>query len=230
MKHLVLLHGWATDSRIWTYQRRALAACAELWTPNLPVWEADWLWNHLQGLAPAQTVLVGWSLGAMLALEVCARGFRPAALVVLSGCASFCMRPDYQIGWPVAVVRGMRQRLRTDPEQVVQEFHQQLLGPREAAAREPLTAVLPQAQDPGWLAAGLDYLRHTDLRPKLPQVAADAIILVHGTADRITPVAQAHFLAEQLAAARLVLLPDAGHAPMASRSQDITELLEPYLV
>ena len=229
MKHLVLLHGWATDSRIWTALRTALAGRAKLWSPDLPGWQADWLWGRLQELAPAQTVLVGWSLGAMLALAVCARGYRPAALVLLAGCASFCRRPDYQLGWPVAVVRGMRQRLRTSSAEVVQEFYRQLLSPREEADREKLAAVLPRGQDPAWLAAGLDYLRRTDLRPQLGQVAAGDIVIIHGSADRITPVAQAHFLAEQLPAARLALLPDAGHALMVSRSQEVANLLAPCL-
>ncbi|MGQ9921170.1 MAG: alpha/beta fold hydrolase [Desulfobacca sp.] len=230
MKHLILLHGWATDSRIWTELRPALAGVAELWTPDLPVWQADWLLHKLQGLPPAQTVLVGWSLGAMLALQVCAAGFRPATLVLLAGCASFCRRPDYSLGWPVAVVRGMRQRLRTVWLEVVQDFHRQLLSPGENVRPEALADLLPQQLDPAWLAAGLDYLQHTDLRPQLPAVAAGEIVIVQGSADRIMTAAQAHFLAAQLPGARLVLLPRAGHALMVSRSPEVVNLLAPFLV
>ncbi len=229
MKHLILLHGWATDSRIWEYQRDLAPGLSTCWTPDLPVWEAGWLWHRLQGLAPDQTVLVGWSLGAMLALEVCARGYAPAVLVLMAGCASFCRRPDYQLGWPAAVVRGMRQQLRTKPEQVVQEFQRQLLSPGEAAAQERLAALLPPRQDPLWLAAGLDYLQHTDLRSRLPQVAAGTIVVIHGSQDRIAAPAQGYFLAEQLSASQLVLLADAGHVPMVSRWQEVNELLAGFL-
>ncbi len=221
MKHLVLLHGWAADGRIWEYQRPLIHDQGTWWTPTLPVWQAGWLWDQLATTAPDQTVLVGWSLGAMLALELCAQGYAPAGLVLISGCVSFCRRPDYQLGWPAAVLRGMRQRLRMAPDEVVQDFHRQLLCRREAACQERLAALLPHGQDPAWLAAGLEYLGRTDLRPLLPRVRAGTILVVHGTADRITPPAQAHFLAAHLPAARLMLLADTGHVPQVSRAADV---------
>ena len=115
LRNLILLHGWATDGRIWDNQRAALEDRANVWAPDLPVWEAAWLVEKLQTFDPAQTVLVGWSLGGMLALEVCAAGFRPRTLITISTCASFCRRLDYGLGVLTAVVRGMRQRLRREP-------------------------------------------------------------------------------------------------------------------
>ena len=229
MKHLILLHGWATDSRIWQEQRQAFQDRANLWTPDLPNWEAQWLRQSLQRFDPAETVLVGWSLGGMLALEACAGGFAPAALVLIAACASFCQRPDYQLGVAPAVLRGMRRRLRDQADQVVQDFQQQLLAPSEAAWQEGLQELLPLHQDPGWLAAGLDYLRYTDLRPILAQVRAGTVLVVHGTADRITPVAQAYFLEEHLPTARLQLLRDTGHVPMLTHGREVNSLLATLL-
>ena len=136
MRNLILMHGWAADGRIWEPQRAVLERRAQVWAPDLPVWEAAWLEGELRAFDPAQTVLVGWSLGGMLALEVCAGGFRPRALITLAACASFCRRPDFGLGVAPVVVRAMRQRLRTEPGRVVQDFYQQLLGPREALYQE----------------------------------------------------------------------------------------------
>jgi pimeloyl-[acyl-carrier protein] methyl ester esterase len=229
LRNLILLHGWATDSRIWDKQRAALEDRAHLWTPDLPVWEAAWLGEKLQGFDPAETILVGWSLGGMLALEAVAAGFRPRALITISACASFCRRPDYGLGVSPAVVRGMRQRLKTEPGQVVQEFYQQLLAPAEVQWQESLQNLLPQGQDQGWLANGLDYLRTQDLRKALPEVTAQSLLIVHGDRDRIAAPAQAYFLREQLPGSRLVILPGAGHAPMVSRSQELNELIADFL-
>lgn len=229
MKQLILLHGWAADRRIWNQQYPLEQGQIRLWTPDLAQWQADWLMTYLQQVEPAQTILVGWSLGGMLALEACARGFRPRALVLIAACASFCRRPDFALGWPAAVVRGMRQRLKAQPDQVVQDFYRRLLAPGEQDWQEPLAALLPRSQDPLWLATGLAYLQHADLRPQLGQVAAGQILIVHGAADRITEAAQAYFLQEELPGSRLLMLPDTGHAPMVSRSQAVNGLLAALL-
>jgi pimeloyl-[acyl-carrier protein] methyl ester esterase len=165
----------------------------------------------------------------MLALEVCAAGFRPRALITIATCASFCRRPDYGLGVAPAVVRGMRQRLKTEPLQVVQDFYRQLLAPQEHPCQERLQGLLPQGLAPEWLANGLEYLRSHDLRGVLADVEAEALVIVHGDRDRIAAAAQAYFLWEQLPGARLVMLPGAGHVPMVTRSQELNKLLADFL-
>lgn len=229
MTNLILIHGWAADSRIWDNQRAAFGPRANLYLPDLPVWEAAWLREKLRAFDPAETVLVGWSLGGMLALEVCAGGFQPRALITVAACASFCRRPDYALGVPAAVVRAMRQRLRLEPMAVVREFHDQLLAPGEKSCQESLAGLLPQGQDTTWLARGLDYLRSQDLRGVLPNVAAQHSVVVHGDRDRIAAPGQAYFLTDQLQAARLVMVPGAGHVPMVSRSQDLNNVIAEFL-
>jgi pimeloyl-ACP methyl ester carboxylesterase len=229
LKNLILVHGWAADGRIWEKQWAAFKDRAHLWAPDLPVWESAWLEEKLQEFDPAATVLVGWSLGGMLALEVCAAGFRPRGLITIAACASFCRRPDYGLGVAAAVVRGMRQRLKTEPLQVVQNFHRQLLAPRELQWQESLETLLPQGQKPEWLAQGLDYLRSRDLRGVLSEVKAESVAIVHGERDRIVAAAQAYFLGEQVPGARLWMAPGAGHVPMVSRSQELNELIAEFL-
>lgn len=229
MKNLFLLHGWAANSRIWEPLRTALADRARLFAPDLPGWEAAWVRERLEAMDPADTVLVGWSLGGMLALEAGAAGYRPRALILLAACASFCRRPDYALGVPPAVVRGMRQRLRAEPGPVVQDFHRQLLAAGESHYQDELQNLLPGNQDPVWLAQGLAYLGAKDLRELLPRVKSANLVVVQGERDRIVAPAQAYFLLEQLPGARLVLLPGAGHAPMVTRIQELTELIMEYL-
>jgi pimeloyl-ACP methyl ester carboxylesterase len=229
LKNFILLHGWAADSRIWDRQREVFDQRVHLWAPDLPVWEAAWLQEKLHLFDPGETILVGWSLGGMLALEVCAAGFRPRALITIAACASFCRRPDFGLGVPPAVVRGMRQRLKTAPAAVLQDFYGRLLAPGEKEWQEALETLLPQGLEPEWLSQGLEYLRARDLRGALAKVEAESLTIVQGTRDRITPAAQAYFLKEHLPEARLVMLAGAGHAPMVSRSRELNELLADFL-
>ncbi|AEB08407.1 BioH protein [Desulfobacca acetoxidans DSM 11109] len=178
---------------------------------------------------PGQTILVGWSLGGMLALEVCAAGFRPRAVVTIAACASFCRRPDYGLGVPAAVLRAMRQRLTTEPEQVIRDFHSRLLSLGERNWQETVPALLPERFNGAWLAQGLDYLRRKDLRSILSEAKAEEFVIVHGFRDRITPVSQAYVLAEQLPSARLIILPSAGHIPLVTQSQVVNDLIMEFL-
>jgi pimeloyl-[acyl-carrier protein] methyl ester esterase len=229
MKNVILLHGWAADSRIWQKQRESLEDRANLWIPDLPVWDVAWLQEKLNDFNPAATILVGWSLGGMLALEACAAGYRPRALLTIAVCASFCRRPDYSVGVAPAVVRGMRQRLQTAPLEVVANFQSQLLAPRERLWEEYLAQLLPQSGEVSYLSQGLEYLRTRDLREMLPRVEVESLTIVHGERDGIASAAQAYVLGEHLPQARLVLLPGAGHAPMISRSQQLNDLIAGYL-
>ena len=229
MKNLILVHGWAADSRIWEKQREVLGDRANLWAPDLPVWEADWLGQKLQDFDPAETILAGWSLGGMLALEVCAAGYRPRALITMAACASFCRRLDYGLGVAPAVVRGMRQRLKTSAGEVVENFHRQLLARQESSWEEYLQNILPCRGEPQRLAQGLQYLLTRDLREMLPRVGAEFLTIVQGERDRIIAPAQAYFLREHLHGARLVMLPGTGHVPMISRSRELNDLIAEFL-
>lgn len=226
MLRMLFLHGWATDHRIWTRQAAALAGQAHIDCPDWPTWDHTWLAAHLTRSPESLTVVIGWSLGAMLTLEACARsGYAPRALVLLAPCASFCRRPDFGLGVAPALVRGMRQRLRRDPEQVCRNFYDQLLAPGEKNAIQELQELLPDSCAPGWLAAGLDYLQHRDLRPLLPQVRAGRIILLHGDRDAIIAPAQSYFLQDQLPQAVLHLLPGAGHVPFLTQADTVNQIL-----
>ncbi len=59
-----------------------------------------------------------------------------------------------------------------------------------------------------------------DLRPNLRHITTPTLI-IHGDADRIVPVAAAHWLATQLPNNQLTILPGAGHAPMITLPHEV---------
>ena len=81
---------------------------------------------------------------------------------------------------------------------------------------------------PETLEAGLDYLLHRDLRPLLSRLPAGAVV-IQGQEDRIVPPAQGEFLQEQLAGARLNLLPGTGHLPFLTQPAAFNGILEQCL-
>ncbi len=225
MKTLILLHGWGADGAVWQKQVQAFQNRLQVQAPNLPVWDPAWLEAYLQNFSLPDCLLVGWSLGGMLLLEVLSRQPTTLGGLVLVGVPPvFCSRPDHLWGQPPAAVRAMRRALKSDPRKMLQDFAKSCLSPEEGAFQEEVIPLFPGGDGTN-LAAGLDYLLRQDLRPLLPNLAEPATI-IQGDQDRIVPPEQARFLHEHLPGSSLCLLPDAGHLPFRTQAGRFNGILE----
>jgi pimeloyl-[acyl-carrier protein] methyl ester esterase len=74
--------------------------------------------------------------------------------------------------------------------------------------------------DSGVLAAGLQILRDTDMRPELPRIL-QSVLIVHGEHDSVVPPAAGAYLKCALQRAKLEVVAGAAHAPFIGRAQDI---------
>ena len=230
MKTLVLLHGWGATGNIWRRQTEAFSGWGvTVLTPNFPAWEVFWLADYLKELPLADTVLVGWSLGGMLLLEVLSQeSMVPSGLVLVATPVSFCQRPDHPFGQPRAAVRALRRTVREDPRRGLVDFASRCLAPGEANFREEILQDFRPRENGADLAAGLDYLLSTDLRPLLPRVPAGALI-IQGEQDAIVPPDQTEALGQYLKDARTVRFPGAGHAPFVTQAEAFNVILEDFL-
>jgi pimeloyl-[acyl-carrier protein] methyl ester esterase len=163
-------------------------------------------------LADEPAMVVGWSMGALIALEAAAR-LPPcvAALVLLAPTARFCAAAGYRCGCREALLDRMIARLRSDPEETLREFHRNAASPVRLDASQLQQAVNASlALSPEELAAGLAYLRETDLRGQAGAVKIPSL-LVHGSEDRIVPCGASEVLARLLPAATRRVIGGAGH-------------------
>jgi pimeloyl-[acyl-carrier protein] methyl ester esterase len=227
MKTLVFLHGWGATGNIWRRQIEAFSGLdIAVLTPTFPAWEVPWLVGYLQELPLAETMLVGWSLGGMLLLEALSQGLvTPGGLVLVATPASFCQRPDYPHGQPRAVVRALRRTVRENRRLGLIDFARRCLAPGEVNFLDEILQDFQPLENRADLAAGLDYLINTDLRPQLSRVPAGAL-LIQGDQDNIVPPAQAEALRHYLIDARVVTFPGAGHAPFLTRAGEFNEVLK----
>jgi pimeloyl-[acyl-carrier protein] methyl ester esterase len=164
---------------------------------------------------PGELVVLGWSLGAMVALEMLpALAGRVSRLHLVAPCLRFTA------GWPVRVLARMRRRCAEDPAAVLDAFGRSLVAPGEERFAPALRTDRPAAA----LLAGLDYLAARDLAPPVP-VAGCRVRVAHGGADTVVPVELSVPVAEALGAARRVLA-GAGHAPQLSRAAECAAFLD----
>ena len=165
------------------------------------------------------TVLMGWSLGSLLALAAAARHpQRVGKLILVAATASFCRRADWPDAMPEDELAEFASAAHADFHSLLPRFVGHFnRGDRHARAIGRTLLAQAESEPPGaTLAAGLRWLRDQDLRPLLPQVTCPTLIL-HGAHDPLIPVAAARKLAEQLPDARLDILPGVAHTPFLSQ-------------
>ena len=158
-------------------------------------------------------LLIGWSTGALIALEIAF--YWPddvAQLVLLGGTPCFCRRSGFPHGTREWQVRYLIKQLRKrNPERILEEFFQRSATP-ERLSPEDVGALVDGALDigPEALCNGLDHLIQTDLRHFLPAIPHPTLA-IHGSRDAVIPVDAARWMCDRLPDATLICEPDAGH-------------------
>jgi len=246
---VVLVHGWSLSSAAFADELALLARDRRAIAPDLrghgrssapraPFGLED-LARDLAALLAAlhleRAVLVGWSLGAEVALAAAASPAvraRLAALVLVSGTPRFTDGEGWPHGLPARGVEGLAARVRRDAPRAVARFFDGMFveGELDGAARaraEAVRAAVPPA-DPAALLSGLAVLARADLRAALPALDLP-VLLVHGDRDPVCPPGASRAMAAAIPGARLVELAGAGHAPFLSRPEPFRDALSSFL-
>ncbi len=220
---LVLVHGIQGTRAVWDGVIPVLARDWHVIAPNLRGRGGSFAVRDVAGYRMAdfaddlaavmdsiagKVVLVGWSMGGLVALEFVQRhgSDRLAGLALVS--TSACLHAD---GLAPAVW------FRADtPDALV----------AEAQARAERLQLTDTAEDlavaGAWLSAA-----QADYRPGLDRIAMPALVL-HGTGDRECPPDHGKALAARLANARLELWQGCGHVPMAEEPGMLAETLAAF--
>jgi pimeloyl-[acyl-carrier protein] methyl ester esterase len=242
----VLVHGWSSSSAVFAEVAGSLAGARRVIAPDLrghgrseaggtfgvPDLAGD-LALLLERLELRGALLVGWSLGAQVALEALpAVAPRLAGLALAAGTPRFVAGEGWPHGQPARTVEVLAHRVRRDPSRAVARFFDDMFVPGELADgdRARLAALrdaLPPP-DPAAALAGLEALARGDQRARLAEVRLPCLVL-HGEADPICPAGAARAVAASVAGSRLEVWPGVGHAPFLSRPGPFLDLLLGFL-
>lgn len=239
MPALVFVHGWAQSAQTWHAQLSHFATRFAVHAPGLPghggaadVPFSAWQDALLAALPDAPVVLVGWSLGGMLGLQLAAHHpDRLAGLVLLSSTPCFRRKADWAHGCEDAVFERFAESLASDAARLLDRFFALMLQGDELSRRQYLDiahAALDKRNpaSPDGLRAGLALLDSLDVRADLHVIDVPTLI-VHGGNDAVTPVGAARFMAGEMPQAMLKILPS-GHAPHLCRAAEFNGLVEEW--
>ena len=182
---------------------------------------------------PPRALLLGWSLGAMVALELArTEAARVSALVLVGATPRFVAAAHWPHGVAPAILEQFARQLRDNHGQMLADFLE--LQVRGAAHAELTLAALRSsllergAPHPEALEAGLGVLRSADLTPALSAIR-QPVLVVSGQYDRVTSPQAAQALASALPNAQAVVIRRAAHAPFLSHPDEFLAHVLPFI-
>lgn len=237
MIDISLLPGWAMAAQTMQPLRDALLAqlpdsrveCHPLPAIQLSSMEPD-LAALAERLNPG--ILVGWSLGGMLAIQL-QRRFpeRFSAVVTIASNACFVARPDWPAAMPSDTFKQFYADMRSEPDKTLKRFA--LLVTQGSAQRRSLGKAL-QWDDADWQRRlhGLAVLAVLDNRVPLSRSASPVLHCLAGK-DALVPVAAGESLSglamSSGSPARVVVHPDASHALPLEQPHWLAEQIAAFL-
>lgn len=213
----IFINGWGSSKRIWDSVQNASGK-----TFDTISWTFFTQNTHPAAMLPDNSVMVGWSIGALFALQTAVKNpEKVSSLVLISGCARMTADKDYP-GADARAIRAMKMQLRRDKTTVLRNFGEMCFSNGKDSENYVSEG---QQFDTSVLNAGLDILAQTDLRESLDNVTIP-VKLIHGTDDTVIPFACSEILRDTLPNAELIRIERGLHGLPITHPKKIAELTE----
>ncbi len=242
MNELVLLHGWGMHGGIWGEFAQQLQALAPVHCWDLPGYggtaplepcDLDTLSAALLPRLPENAVLIGWSLGGMVALRLARLAPQNVrAVVLISSSARFCASEDWPCAMAPAVLTMFEKQMRGDAAETLHRFLAvQSLGGDDARAQ--VAQLKRRLAERPWpseqtLRDGLAMLRHGDIRSELAEIR-QPVCVIQGDKDNVVPVAAAAALQALLPQSEVHIIDNCAHAPFQSYPDTLLSIIRSFL-
>ncbi|ARU55924.1 carboxylesterase BioH [Oleiphilus messinensis] len=228
---LVIVNGWAMPGVVWEPLLHALACGRSITQINLDRSYSleQWL-RHLAEVLPEKAVIIGWSLGAQIAIEYAARNpERVLALTALASSPCFVQRvgSGWLAGQSEDTLNGFRRMVSLPPKRLLSRF----LALQSLGGMTKTANILGrlQSQDFGpelsqdVLHAGLNILAESDSREALQSLSIPVQYIL-GETDSVVKLSadQLHAVSHQI---QISVIPGMGHYPFGSLVDQIAAKL-----
>ncbi len=229
MSTLILLPGLASDAALWRDQQAFLAGRGTVRVTDvharhatLPEMAAALLAEH-----DGPLVLVGTSMGGILALEVLRQAPQRVRALALLGSSARADTPELIALRTQAI--GLFEQGRMEEvlrANVMFAFHPSKA--RDTALVGDYLAMMARAGAAQLVQQNRAIMARTDARPWLPRIRCPVLVAC-GADDQLTPPECSREIAAAVPGARLALLPDCGHLLTWEQPAQVNALLADWL-
>ena len=238
-KDLVLLHGWGVNSGVWRFVSERLEQQFRVTYLDLPGfglnanclpgnYDIDSLALKVSKCLPPSSILLGWSLGGLIAQKIAFNKTNSVSKLVLLACSPKFIADGDWPGIELNVLAFFEQQLGQNFSQTLTRFLAiQAMGSATAKADIKLIkSAIENFPSPSMeaLKGGLKILAESDFRKQL----GNLYIPTHwmfGEMDSLVPVNVSAQLAHVQANASYNIFAKASHAPFISHPEEFVDEL-----
>lgn len=251
MNKIVLLHGWGCDSNSWAPILPQLENLGKVIAIDLPGFGkspalekysldavVDFIAQRIfspdeisgSGELSEPCVLVGWSLGGMLAVQIATRyPHKVSGVITLAANTKFIASHDYPNAMRLATNNNFTESFASDPGAALKIFSGLLAQGdtnERALLKKMRNLISAEAVNANWLQA-LQLLSQLDNRNAFAALTQPGLHLF-GAADVLIPQGAAAMLAALNTQQTIIVLPQAAHALHWSQPNAVVALMQDF--
>ncbi len=224
---VLLIPGLACDPRMYAAQVAALGGRSVAVADHTRADDMATIAAGVLARAPARFALCGFSMGGYIALEIMAtapeRVTRLALMDTQAGPESEEARAARRERMQLARAKGMRAAAESNLAQSIHPAHM-----ADAALVQTIVDMAEAIGVEAFLRQAQAIIGRRDARPLLPRISVPTLVLV-GDRDALTPPARAREMADAIAGASLVVVPESGHMTTLEQPQAVNAALLDFL-
>lgn len=242
-KDLVFLHGWGVNSGVWQGVNQHLQQDYRVHSIDLPgfglshqclpdEYNLQQISELVEPNIPAGAVLIGWSLGGLIANQIALNNKVPlAGLINIASSPKFVSDKNWQ-GINLKVLQLFSEQLQEDFAKTLERFLAiQAMGSQSARQDiKALNAAVAQYPSPNVnaLIGGLQILANTDLRQQLNSISVP-VLNCFGRLDSLVPAKTQPAITECYTNSQTVTFDKASHAPFISHPEDFIAAIKDFV-
>ncbi|MCP4474705.1 MAG: alpha/beta fold hydrolase [Gammaproteobacteria bacterium] len=226
---IVFLPGWGFNGRVWSNVAGCFSGARLLDLPCLPRVNLTATVNYLSEHIPDQSVVVSWSLGGLIATELCYRfPEKCSKLILVSTTPKFSASADW-LGIGNPIVRELHRRLNGNADKMMDYFFRLVQFPdRDIEVKNYLSHYqLNIKLYNKWLRSYLALLFASDVRHRYSEIK-QPLLHILGQKDAVvkTDIAE---LRKLNSSAVIEVIEGAGHVPFVTHHEVFMTMIKRFL-